>query len=110
MAQETPMPRVAVLDDYQKIALRMADWSGLPAGFEVSVLDDHVSEPAALARRLADFEVVCIIRERTPFPHAVFERLPKLRLKIGREYVCTPVMHAHVVCRILLDKQTYSKH
>src|SRR3546814_18136906 len=80
MARETPMPRVAVLDDYQKVALRMADWSGLPAGFDLSVFDDHVSEPAALARRLADFEVVCIMRERTPFPRAVFELLPKLRL------------------------------
>src|SRR3546814_735768 len=82
MARETPMPRVAVLDDYQKVALRMADWSGLPAGFDLSVFDDHVSEPAALARRLADFEVVCIMRERTPFPRAVFELLPKLRLLV----------------------------
>src|SRR3546814_14822255 len=82
MARETPKPRSALLDDYQKVALRMADWSGLPAGVDLSVVDDHVSDPAALARRLADFEVVCIMRERTPFPRAVLEALPKLKLLV----------------------------
>ncbi|MFN4088709.1 MAG: D-2-hydroxyacid dehydrogenase family protein [Alphaproteobacteria bacterium] len=76
------MPRVAILDDYQDVARTMADWTSLPPGFEVTVFNDHVSEPAALARRLADFEVVCIMRERTPFPRAVFAQLPKLGLLV----------------------------
>lgn len=76
------MPRVAILDDYQNVAMTMADWSVLPDGFEVTVFDDHVSEPAALAERLAPFEVVCIMRERTPFPRAVFAALPRLRLLV----------------------------
>ena len=76
------MPRVAILDDYQNVALTMADWSALPAGYDVTVFNDHVSEPEALVRRLADFEVVCIMRERTPFTRAVFAGLPKLKLLV----------------------------
>ena len=76
------MARVAILDDYQDAALGMADWKSLPAGTEVVAFRDHLHEPDAVAKRLADFEVVVAMRERTAFPRALLERLPKLRLLV----------------------------
>jgi len=76
------MTRVGILDDYQDVALRMADWKSLPAGTEVVAFRDHLDDPAAVAKRLADFEVVVAMRERTAFPRALLERLPKLRLLV----------------------------
>ena len=76
------MVRVAILDDYQGVALQMADWGTLPAGTEVQVFRDHLADEVAVAERLADFEVVVAMRERTPFPRRLLERLPKLRLLV----------------------------
>jgi len=76
------MARVALLDDYQGVALRMADWKSLPAGTEVVAFPDHLADEGALAARLADFEVIMAMRERTPFTRSLLERLPKLRLLI----------------------------
>ena len=76
------MARVAILDDYQNVARRMADWASLPAGTEVVVFADHLSDTDAVAKRLADFDAVVAMRERTPFPRALLERLPKLRLLV----------------------------
>ncbi|MGW6441995.1 D-2-hydroxyacid dehydrogenase family protein [Lentzea sp. NPDC055074] len=67
--------RCVVLDDYQGVALANADWSGL----DVTVLRDHLADPAA---ELAEAECVVIMRERTPFTADLFARLPKLRLLI----------------------------
>jgi len=74
------MVRVAILDDYQHVALQMADWSALPAGVEVQVFSDHLKDQDALVERLKNFEVVMAMRERTPFPRSLLERLPTLRL------------------------------
>ena len=76
------MARVALLDDYQEVALSMADWKNLPAGTEVVVFKDHLAAEDAVARRLADFDIVMALRERTPFPRTLLERLPKLKLLI----------------------------
>ena len=72
--------RVAVLDDYQAVALTAADWSPLRGRAEVSVFTDHLTEEATLAERLAPFEILCVMRERTPLRRSLLERLPKLRL------------------------------
>ena len=74
--------RVALLDDYQGVALSMADWKSLPTGTEVAVFKDHLADEDALAARLADFDIVMALRERTPFPRSLLERLPKLKLLI----------------------------
>ena len=71
--------RIAVLDDYQDVARGLADWQS--AG-EPSFFHDHVSEENALVQRLADYEVIVAMRERTPFPRELLERLPKLRLLV----------------------------
>jgi phosphoglycerate dehydrogenase-like enzyme len=72
--------KIAVLDDYQIVALSMADWSVLEGRAAITVFNDHVAEPDAVVSRLQPFEIVCVMRERTPMTRAVIERLPKLRL------------------------------
>ena len=74
--------KLAILDDYQRVALDMADWSPLRAAAEITVFERHLGDPAAVAAALCDFEIVCAMRERTPFPRALFEALPKLRLLV----------------------------
>ena len=74
--------KVAVLDDYQGVAESLADWSQLPPGTEVSFFSDHLTSEDALAERLAGFDVVMGMRERTPFPRSLLERLPNLRLLV----------------------------
>jgi len=76
------MTRVAILDDYQDVALGLADWKTLPAGTEVVAFREHLHELDAVAKRLADFDVVVAMRERTAFPRALLEKLPKLRLLV----------------------------
>jgi phosphoglycerate dehydrogenase-like enzyme len=76
------MPRVAILDDYQRVALQMADWSVLPADCQVQVFRDHLTELDALVQRLRDFEVITCMRERTPFGRDLLQRLPNLRLLV----------------------------
>jgi phosphoglycerate dehydrogenase-like enzyme len=72
--------RVAVLDDYQNVALSIADWSALKERAAVTVFNDHIADVDAVISRLLPFDVVCVMRERTPMTRAVIERLPKLRL------------------------------
>ena len=72
--------KIAILDDYQNAALRMADWAALSGRAEITVFNDHVADPSALVERLLPFEVVCVIRERTPLPREVLQHLPKLKL------------------------------
>jgi phosphoglycerate dehydrogenase-like enzyme len=76
------MVRVAVLDDYQDVALKMADWSVLPSKTQVQVFRDHLSGEKAVAERLQGFEIAVAMRERTPFPRTLLQRLPKLKLLI----------------------------
>src|SRR5262245_43529869 len=76
------MAAIALLDDYQNAALRIADWSRLQKDHKVVAFKDRLPDMDAVARALADFEIVGIMRERTPFPRALFERLPKLRLLV----------------------------
>jgi phosphoglycerate dehydrogenase-like enzyme len=76
------MTRIAILDDYQDAARRLADWARLPAGAELTVFRDHLADLHAVAARLADFDVVVAMRERTPFSRALLERLPRLRLLV----------------------------
>ena len=74
--------RCAILDDYQDVALKLADWSKIPE-VEVKVFNDAVRRtPEDTIRDVQDFDVVVMMRERTPFPRKVIEALPKLKLLI----------------------------
>src|SRR2546430_17096483 len=72
--------RIAILDDYQGIAMKSADWSSIPGQPEIKVFTDHVSDLEKLAQRLLPFEILCLTRERTPMTAALIERLPNLKL------------------------------
>ena len=72
--------RVAVLDDYQDVALSLADWSVLDARATVTVFNDHLADSATVIERLQPFDVVCVMRERTPMTRTIIEHLPNLRL------------------------------
>ena len=72
--------RIAVLDDYQNVALSLADWSALDERATVTVFNDHLADSDAVVERLQPFDIVCVMRERTPMTRAIIERLPKLRL------------------------------
>ncbi|HEY1287134.1 MAG TPA: D-2-hydroxyacid dehydrogenase family protein [Burkholderiales bacterium] len=74
--------RIAVLDDYQNVAREMADWASLGADFEVVSFQDHLADLDSVVQRLKDFEIVVAMRERTPFPRALLEKLPNLRLLV----------------------------
>jgi phosphoglycerate dehydrogenase-like enzyme len=74
--------RIAVLDDYQGVAREMADWGSLGPDCEPVFFREHLSSLEVLAEKLGGFDVVVAMRERTPFPRALLEKLPRLRLLV----------------------------
>jgi phosphoglycerate dehydrogenase-like enzyme len=77
-----PLKRFAILDDYQGVALSLGRWDKLPKGVEITVFRDTITDHAALVERLKPFDAILAMRERTPFPRALIEALPNLRLII----------------------------
>ncbi|KAF9481685.1 D-isomer specific 2-hydroxyacid dehydrogenase [Pholiota conissans] len=74
-----PLPRVAILDDYQGVALSSTDWSPLKGKVVVDVFRDTLLDEDALVQRLEPYDIVCAMRERTKFFRPVLDRLPKLK-------------------------------
>jgi phosphoglycerate dehydrogenase-like enzyme len=74
------MIRIALLDDYQGSALSSASWEKLPANCRLEAFRNHLKDEDEIAKRLRDFEVVMALRERTPFPRSLLEKLPNLKL------------------------------
>ncbi len=74
------MTRIAVLDDWQRVARVSADWAPLMARAEVSFFETPFSSEEAAARELAEFDVILVTRERTPFPPSLVARLPRLKM------------------------------
>jgi D-3-phosphoglycerate dehydrogenase len=74
--------RCAILDDFQNVTLTVADWSSVSSELDIKVFNEHLGGPDNVVNALQDFEIVCAMRERTGFPRAVIEKLPKLKLLI----------------------------
>lgn len=72
--------RIAVLDDYQNVALKLADWSKLGPDVDIAVFDTNLGSEDAAARALAGFDVLCLMRERMALPASLIDRLPDLKL------------------------------
>ena len=72
--------KIAILDDYQNVALSSTGWSAVASRADITVFTDHVSGHDRVVKRLESFDVVCVMRERTPLPRAVIQRLPRLKL------------------------------
>ena len=72
--------KVAILDDYQNVALQLADWSAVRQHAEITVFNDHLADPAAVVARLRPFDALCVMRERTPLTMEILQQLPNLKL------------------------------
>ena len=72
--------KVAILDDYQGVALQLADWSGVSKRATIDVFTDHVSDPGDVVARLLPYDVLAVMRERTPLRRDLIERLPNLKM------------------------------
>jgi len=71
--------KVAILDDYQGVALGSADWSPVTARCDIETFREHIADPERLVKALQPFHVLVPMRERTPLPRAVLEKLPNLK-------------------------------
>src|SRR6266576_6124925 len=71
--------KIAVLDDYQNAALESADWSALRVRADITVFQDQLDDTDAVIERLLPFDIICVMRERTPLPGDVIGRLPNLK-------------------------------
>jgi phosphoglycerate dehydrogenase-like enzyme len=75
--------KLALLDDYQKVAMRLADWDRLKKrGVEITVFHEPFSSVEDAAKKLAPFQILQLLRERTPFPRALIEKLPNLKFMV----------------------------
>ena len=74
--------RCAITDDYLNLSTRVADWSPLKERVELTVFKEPFASAEEAANALKDFEIICAMRERTPFPAALFAALPRLKLLI----------------------------
>ncbi|MDE0977850.1 MAG: D-2-hydroxyacid dehydrogenase family protein [Arenicellales bacterium] len=74
--------KLAILDDYLSVALKVADWSAIEQHARISVFTEHLGDEDQTALALADFDIVIVMRERTRFPTSLLTKLPKLRLLV----------------------------
>jgi phosphoglycerate dehydrogenase-like enzyme len=74
--------RIVLLDDYQGVALDYGGWDRVPDEWQVVALEQHIDDADELVEALSDAEIVVAMRERTPFPAAILDRLPDLKLLI----------------------------
>ena len=74
--------RCAILDDYLNISLKLADWSKIEDRVDITVFNQPFASQDSAVSALKDFEIILAMRERTPFPRAMFDALPKLKLLI----------------------------
>ena len=80
MATTTGEPaKVAILDDYQRVALMLADWSPLQGRVKVDVYTETLHDEDALVERLKPYAIICAMRERTKFPASLLDKLPNLK-------------------------------
>src|SRR5690606_3483320 len=82
LQDRNPQMKVAVLDDYQRVARRLGDWTPVEALAELVVFEAPFADREQAIATLSDFDVICLMRERLPFPRAMFEALPKLKCLI----------------------------
>lgn len=74
--------RIAILDDYQSVALQLADWTALGDDVDISVFNAPFADDAAVIEALASFDILCLMRERLALPASLIQRLPQLKLVV----------------------------
>ena len=75
--------KIAILDDYQQVALSFADFSIVDHQAELTIFNDHLADQAAIIERLLPFQVICVMRERTPLNRELLSQLPNLKLIVS---------------------------
>jgi phosphoglycerate dehydrogenase-like enzyme len=75
--------KIAVLDDYQRVSGKFADWSVLKNDADVTVFDKHEANEALLAEQLFPFNIICVMRERTPMTRVLMSKLSNLKLIVS---------------------------
>jgi len=74
--------KVAVLDDYQNVTHDFANWEKLSEKVELNIFNDYIGDNPNLPDKLSDYDVLCLMRERTPLPGKLINKLPNLKLVI----------------------------
>ena len=74
--------KVAVLDDYQNVAHHFANWEKLSENIDLKIFNEYIGDDANLSGKFFDFDVLCLMRERTPLPGTLIDKLPNLKLVI----------------------------
>jgi len=75
--------QAAVLDDYQKVSTTFADWSAIADRVELTIFDQHEADESRLIQRLLPFEILCVMRERTPLNRKILSQLPNCKLIVS---------------------------
>jgi len=91
--------RCAILDDYLNLSLKVADWSKVADRVDVTVFNQPFASPEAAVGALKDFEIICAMRERTPFPRAMFDALPNGRIRPAQRGFVLNAPLSSVICR-----------
>jgi phosphoglycerate dehydrogenase-like enzyme len=96
--------KIAVLDDYIGVSQTVADWAPLKSRADVVVFNRPLSVPEEAARELAEFDIVCTLRERMPIPAALIERLPRLKYIVvtGKRYDTVDIAAA-AACGVMVS-------
>ena len=74
--------KVAVLDDYQNVTRHFASWETLGDKIELKVFNEYIGDDPHLSEKLSDYDILCLMRERTPLPGTLINKLPNLKLVI----------------------------
>ena len=74
--------KVAILDDYQNVTHNFADWNSLSDKIDLKIFNEYIGNDNKLAEQLKDYDVLCLMRERTPLPKELINKLPNLKLVI----------------------------
>lgn len=72
--------KIAILDDYQNVSLELADWSEVKRLAEITVFNDHIKDETEVINRLLPFDIICVMRERTPLTRSIISKLPNLKI------------------------------
>jgi phosphoglycerate dehydrogenase-like enzyme len=75
--------KVAILDDYQRVSTSFADWSLITDRVEITIFDQHEADIDRLIRQLMPFEIICVMRERTPMNRKILSQLPNCKLIVS---------------------------
>src|SRR5690349_6223056 len=83
IAKMKTLPQIAILDDYQNVAFSFGDWSTIRKNADVTVFNHHMASQEEVVHALQPFQVVCVMRERTPLSREILSSLPNLKLIVS---------------------------